>query len=338
LPAPLARDLDKLAVKIRILSEHRKGTAREPSWLADLRRTMEHRDLLVVANREPYIHERKEGAIEVVRPASGLVTALEPVLRHCGGLWLAHGSGSADRETADQNGVVEVPPGRPRYKLKRVWLTQEEEEGYYYGFANEGLWPLCHLAHTRPTFRLSDWEHYERVNRKFLEAIPPNRFNPNSVLLIQDYHFALLPQMIKRAGAQMDLQAGGVPKIGLFWHIPWPNPEAFGICPWSQQLLRGMLGSDVVGFHTQYHCNNFLETCNRYLEARIDYERFSVTMENHETLVRAFPIGIDTTPVKVLEDQQVNELKAKYGIVAEKVAVGVDRLDYTKGLLERMEA
>jgi len=342
---PITRDIDELSKKIINLSNHqeRKKVENQATWLFDLKKVMGERKLLVVANREPYIHQKKpDGQIQVTRPASGLVTALEPVLRQCGGLWVAHGSGSGDRETADENGMVAVPPGKEKYKLKRVWLSQEEEEGYYYGFSNEGLWPLCHLAHTRPTFRLSDWNYYQEVNQKFCDAIPESSYsdpsgNPSgeSVLLVQDYHFALLPQMIKQAARLKECKA---PRVGLFWHIPWPNPEAFGICPWSKELLKGMLGSDVIGFHTQYHCNNFLETCNRFLEARIDYERFSVTMENHETLVRAFPIGIDTTPVKTLSDEEVVDLKKRYGIRAEKVAVGVDRLDYTKGLVERVEA
>jgi trehalose 6-phosphate synthase len=334
---PISRDIDELAKKILTLSsrQERKKKQEQGAWLADLKHAMGDRKLLVIANREPYIHNRIDGQIKVVRPASGLVTALEPVLRQCGGMWIAHGGGSADRETADAQGIVAVPPESERYKLKRVWLSPEEEEGYYYGFSNEGVWPLCHLAHTRPTFRLTDWTHYHAVNRKFSEAIPAVSFTESSVLLVQDYHFALLPQMIKQRAKQLGTKA---PKVGLFWHIPWPNPEAFGICPWNTELLRGMLGADVVGFHTQYHCNNFLETCNRYLEARIDYERFSVTMENHETFVRAFPIGIDTSPVRTLTDEEVQEIKARYGIKAEKVAVGVDRLDYTKGLVERVEA
>jgi trehalose-6-phosphate synthase len=329
---PINRDIDELAQKILSLSsrQEKKKADAQSSWLLQLKNIMGSRKLLVVANREPYIHQKKENKIEVLRPASGLVTALEPVLRQSGGMWVAHGSGTADKETSDPDGIVGVPPGNEKYKLKRVWLSKEEEEGYYYGFSNEGLWPLCHLAHTRPTFRLTDWSYYQEVNKKFSLAIPEESLNESSVILVQDYHFALLPQMIKnRAKA---------PRVGLFWHIPWPNAEAFGICPWNKELLHGMLGSDVVAFHTQYHCNNFLETCNRYLEARIDYERFSVTMDNHETLVRAFPIGIDTSPVKSLSGEEISALKVQYGIKAEKIAVGVDRLDYTKGLVERVEA
>ncbi len=326
---PITEDIDQLA---KILSLRPKAKQDKNAISSTLSNSISHKTLVVISNREPYIHQRKDDHIEVVRPASGLVTALEPILRQCGGLWIAHGSGSADYEVTDEQSEIAVPPENPTYRLKRVALTKEEEEGYYYGFSNEGLWPLCHLAHTRPVFRLSDWQNYVRVNQKFADAIPDDALRSDALFLLQDYHFALLPQLLKaRAGASG-------PKVSIFWHIPWPNPEAFGICPWNKELLQGMLGADVIGFHTQYHCNNFLEACNRYLEARIDYEHFSVTMGNHETLIRSFPIGIDTPPVRKLSDIEVQELKSRYGIRAQYVAVGVDRIDYTKGILERCEA
>ncbi len=328
--------------------KHDNGSAHpeEWTWLQSLRESMVDHELIVISNREPYIHERRGETIELVRPASGLVTALEPVLRQFGGLWIAHASGSADFETADKNGEIQVPPSQPTYTLRRIALSREEELGYYYGFSNEGLWPLCHLAHTRPIFRLGDWDQYQAVNQRFSTSVPLECNGKNSLILIQDYHFALLPRILKqrshhslqRATQRSNQRSNQRAKIGLFWHIPWPNPEAFGICPWGQQLLKGMLGSDVIGFHTQYHCNNFLETCNRYLEARIDWEKFSVTMDQQETLVRAFPIGIDPSPVRTLGTNEIHELKKSYGIHADIVAVGVDRLDYTKGLVERVEA
>jgi len=300
-----------------------------------LGKNLNQAELVVISNREPYIHNYSDlGQIEMIRPASGLVTALEPILRNLGGLWIAHGSGTADQATTDSEGKIRVPPSNPKYTLKRVLLSKEEEIGYYYGFANEGLWPLCHLAHNRPIFRLSDWEYYRKVNQRFTDAIPTQNLTQKSLILVQDYHFALVPQLIrKRLNASQDSSA----RVGIFWHIPWPNPETFGICPWGKDLLKGMLGADVIGFHTQFHCNNFLETCNRYLEARIDLEHFSVSMDNHETFVRAFPIGIEPTPVRFLLESEVQELKLRYGIHAEIVAVGVDRLDYTKGLIERIE-
>ncbi|MBC7691479.1 MAG: trehalose-6-phosphate synthase [Methylotenera sp.] len=319
--------------------EQETRTALTPAEIAQqpLRNTLKKRSLVIFANREPYIHQRKNDRIEVLRPASGLVTALEPILRQSGGMWVGHGSGSADREVANAQGEVAVPPGNPRYTLKRIWLSKEEEEGYYYGFSNEGLWPLCHLAHNRPTFRLSDWQSYCQVNERFGNEAPASILDDHSLILVQDYHFALLPRVLRNRSIEMNRMGNKGPKIAIFWHIPWPNPETFGICPWSRELLHGMLGSDVIGFHTQYHCNNFLETCDRYLEARIDWEKFSVTMDNHETLIRAFPIGIDTSPVGVLAEPEREKLRKRYGITAEFVAVGVDRLDYTKGLVERVE-
>jgi trehalose-6-phosphate synthase len=341
---PLTKDIDKLHTKILSLSANERAPRtssgkEEPIWLSSLKESMGAKKLTIIANREPYIHQRKNDKIDVVRPASGLVTALEPILRQCGGLWVAHGSGTADADVVDENNEVAVPPASPKYKLRRVWLTKEEEAGYYYGFSNEGFWPLCHLAHNRPIFRLSDWEQYKTVNQKFTDSIPESSMTDDSLILVQDYHFAMLPRMLRSRVDARNAQGANHahPKVGLFWHIPWPNPETFGICPWNEELLRGMLGADVIGFHTQYHCNNFLETCNRYLEARIDYEHFTVTMENHVTQIRAFPIGIDTSPVRFITDQEKDDLKLKYGIKARYVAVGVDRLDYTKGLIERVE-
>ncbi len=306
-----------------------------PPQAGNLKDYLKNQNLVVIANREPYIHEYKaDGQIEMIRPASGLVTALEPILRTLGGLWVAHGSGSADLDTANFECEVQVPPGNPKYTLRRVALSKKEEQGYYYGFSNEGLWPLCHLAYNRPIFRLSDWEYYKSVNQKFTDALPVHIFNRDALILVQDYHFALVPKLIR---TRLESKPGNTTKVGLFWHIPWPNPEAFGICPWSKNLLHGMLGANVIGFHTQYHCNNFLETCNRYLEARIDWEHFSVHMDRHETYVRAFPIGIDTAPVQLLTDSEIADLKIRYNIHSEFVAVGVDRVDYTKGLIERIE-
>lgn len=336
----LTKELSTLALKMRqdrmrLVWNAQAAQNGEPviedRWAAlrsKVNEVLRGRRLIIVANREPYSHERRDGSIQVVRPASGVVTALEPIMRLCGGgIWVGHGSGSADREVVDANDEVKVPPENPTYTLRRVWLTKEEEDGYYYGFANEGMWPLCHLAYTRPTFRLPDWEMYKKVNERFAETTLRNVDPSNAVILVQDYHYALLPKMIRDRAPQATIE--------LFWHIPWPNPEAFGICPQYKDLLEGMLGADVVGFHTQYHCNNFLETCDRYLECRVDWERFSVTVNDRETLVRSYPISIATEPVTPLTIDRRAELKLRYGIHSEHVALGVDRLDYTKGLLER---
>jgi trehalose 6-phosphate synthase len=293
--------------------------------------------LFVVANREPYIHKHQGKSVEAIVPASGLVTALEPVLRACDGTWVAHGSGDADRETVDQHDRLRVPPDDPRYTLRRVWLSKEEEEGYYYGFSNEGLWPLCHIAHTRPLFRASDWEHYERANRRFADAVLKEMEGmEHPVLLAQDYHFALLPRMIKRARPDA--------RVAIFWHIPWPNPEAFGICPWQRELVDGLLGADLIGFHIQSHCTNFLQTVDRALESRIDWEHFTVNREEHRTVAKPFPISVEfpenPAPGEATESIYMErvELLQELGVEAVFVGVGVDRVDYTKGILERFLA
>jgi trehalose 6-phosphate synthase len=292
-------------------------------------------EVLIVSNREPYLHVRKGDRIEVQFPASGLVSALEPVMRACSGVWVAHGSGSADRETVDQHDRVRVPPDNPAYQIRRVWLSEEEEKGYYYGFSNEGLWPLCHVAHTRPVFRTQDWEMYVAVNQKFANTIFEESRTENPVILVQDYHFALLPRMIRQR----------LPRATVitFWHIPWPNPEAFGICPWREEILHGLLGSSILGFHTRFHCNNFIEAVDRFMETRIDRESSTITHAGHVTAVRNYPISIEW-PSRWLEGQPSvpdcrRMIREKLGIDhSVMLAVGVDRLDYTKGILERFAA
>ena len=289
------------------------------------------RPLVVVSNREPVSHVWKEGQIQVVTPASGLVTAMDPVMRACGGVWVAQASGDADRETADARGRLRVPPDDPRFTLKRVWLTPEEEAGYYYGFSNEGLWPLCHIVHNRPLFRPEDWAQYRAVNEKFAAAVLEEIAGTESpMVLIQDYHFALLPGLIKRERPDA--------RTAIFWHIPWPNFEAFSICPWQDDLLLGMLGADIIGFHTQYYCNNFLDTVERAIEARIDWERFSVTRGQHVTSVKPFPISVAPGFVDNPPAVSRQELLASLDTTAEFIGVGVERLDYTKGLPERFRA
>jgi trehalose 6-phosphate synthase len=291
--------------------------------------------LFVVSNREPYIHIHRGKGIETSVPASGVVTALEPVLRACDGTWIAHGSGDADREMVDEHDRLRVPPDKPEYTLRRVWLSPEEEAGYYYGFSNEGLWPLCHIAHTRPTFRTSDWQSYQQANQKFAEAVLDElQDSQHPLLLVQDYHFALLPRMVKKARPDA--------RVAIFWHIPWPNPEAFGICPWQRELLDGLLGADLIGFHTQAHCNNFLETVDAVLESRIEWERFAVKRRDHLTFVQPFPISVDFREAQREHDPADGspyDLRASIlknlGVQASFLGIGVDRIDYTKGIIER---
>jgi trehalose 6-phosphate synthase len=291
--------------------------------------------LICIANREPYMHVATPGGIRCQAPASGVVTALDPVMRATGGTWIAHGSGSADRETADAFGRLRVPCAFPRYTLRRVWLTAEQEGGYYYGFANEGLWPLCHIAYRRPRFDEQAWKQYAAVNEKFADAVVEELNGHRPLVFIQDYHFALLPKLVKQR----------LPNavVFQFWHIPWPNPEVFRICPWKQEILEGLLGNDLLAFHTQFHCNNFLDTIDRELESRVDRERFSVTLRGSDTLVRPHPISIDFESVSEQASSaetaaRVEALRRDLGLGDRRVILGVDRLDYTKGIPERVRA
>jgi trehalose-6-phosphate synthase len=346
---PLAREVATLAESLNQArsaaeNEARLREASESMWTADrlsvqVHTRLEGSRLFVVSNREPYIHQRNGKAIDVVVPPSGLVTALEPVLNACDGTWIAHGSGDADVEVVDSRDRLRVPVDDPRYSLRRVWLSKAQEEGYYYGFANEGLWPLCHIAHTRPIFRAADWRHYQEVNQKFTEAVLEEIEDvPNPVILTQDYHFALLPRLIKEKRPDA--------RVAIFWHIPWPNPEAFGICPWQRQLVDGLLGADLIGFHIQSHCNNFLQTVDRIVESRVDWEHFSVLRQDHRTAVRPFPISVDLTPEDDSAEsanQGLNYLERSallrgLGVEATFLGIGVDRVDYTKGILERFLA
>ena len=292
-------------------------------------------EVIVISNREPYIHNHANGAISLQTPASGLVSALEPVIRACGGTWIAHGSGSADRETVGRDDKIGVPPNAPSYALRRIWISEEEQDGYYYGFSNEGLWPLCHIAFVRPQFRESDWQQYEQINERFADAVTQEARTEDPIVLVQDYHFALAPRMIRQRLPRAT--------IVTFWHIPWPNAETFSICPWKERIIDGLLGSTILGFHTQFHCNNFFETVDRFVESRIDREHATVTSGGHETMVRAYPISIEWPPAALAGQPSVDACRSQIrqslgcapGI---KLAVGIERFDYTKGILDRMKA
>jgi trehalose 6-phosphate synthase len=378
---PLAKEVTFLAENLTRARESAETEARlrdagERVWTADrlavhVREHLGSDRLLVVSNREPYMHVRSGNETRCIVPSSGLVTAIEPILQACDGTWIAHGSGSEDALFVDDHDRLRVPPDDLRYTLRRVWLSPEEETKYYEGFCNEGLWPLCHIAHTRPIFRASDWNCYKSVNSKFAEVlIEEMRGMNHPVVFVQDYHFALLPQIIKLARPDA--------RVAIFWHIPWPNAETFGICPWQAELMQGLLGADVIGFHLQAHCNNFLQTVDRVLEARTDWDHFSVRRNGHHSLVRPYPISvawnehrsatqlfmhgqkaIDVNAEKTLpaatEDSMTGEhvnamtlvsksvnsassLHRELGIEGKRLLLGVDRMDYTKGIVERLLA
>jgi trehalose-6-phosphate synthase len=343
---PLVREVAAFAESLTQARSAAETEARlrdtgESRWTADrlavhVRARLNDGHLFVVSNREPYVHMRNGKSVEVIVPPSGVVTAIEPILRACDGTWIAHGNGDADLEAVDEHDRLRVPPEDPHYTLRRVWLTKEEEEGYYYGLANEGIWPLCHIAHTRPIFRAEDWKYYQEVNQKFAEALLEEMKDVEKpIVLVQDYHFALLPRLIKEKRPES--------RVAIFWHIPWPNPEAFDISPWRRELVDGLLGADLIGFHIQSHCNNFLHTVDRAVESRVDWEHFSVRRRDHLTQVRPFPISVDFTDVPAPESTpdsygERSALLKALGIEAAFMGVGVDRVDYTKGIIERFLA
>jgi trehalose 6-phosphate synthase len=292
--------------------------------------------VIIVSNREPYIHNFDADHHPVVQvPASGMVTALEPIMRACSGVWIAHGAGTADRETVDRFDQIRVPPEDPSYTLRRVWLSEAQEQGYYYGFSNEGLWPLCHLAYVRPAFRAADWRAYEEVNAKFADVVAVESTNDSPVVLIQDFHFALLPKLIRSKKPKAT--------IALFWHIPWPNAETFGVCPWKREMLLHMLSADILGFHTRYHCQNFLDTVDRFVECQIDHEHMTVTLQGRVCRVAPYPISIEWPPRWL---QNMPDIETCRAAVRERhhiaagiyVGLGVERWDFTKGIIERFQA
>jgi trehalose-6-phosphate synthase len=342
--APLHREIESIAkamheAKANAEVEARLRTRSEAIWTPDrlkveMENLLQKKMMVVVSNREPYMHIHEGKGIKCIVPASGMITAMEPILKACSGLWIAAGSGDADRETVDKNDKVEVPPEDPKYTLKRLWLTKEEENHFYYGFSNEGMWPLCHIAHTRPTFRKIDWDFYKKVNENFAKAVIAEiKDEEQPYILIQDFHFALLPELIKKAKP--------LARVAIFWHIPWPNPESFGICPWQKEILNGMLGADLIGFHTQYHCNHFLETVNSAIESRVLWDNFSVKRGGHTTVVKPFPISIDFTMKDYDNDtakMSPAQLLNQHDIGSQFMGIGVDRIDYTKGIVEKFLA
>lgn len=341
----LASEVEQVALSLRVARRIASDKASERINKEELWTEAKLRDLVqaklgenalfVVSNREPYMHVTDEvtGAPRCIRPASGVVTAIDPVMRACGGTWVAHGSANADRKFVNSKNKLGVPPQDNRYILKRVWLSKEEEEGYYYGFSNEGLWPLCHITHTRPVFKESDWQMYKQANQKFADSLLEELPAKNPFVFIQDYHFTLLAGMIKEKRPDAT--------IALFWHIPWPNPEVFSTCPYQEQILEGLLACDLIGFHVQSHCNNFLDTANRLLESRVDTEKFSVVRFGKETFIRPFPISVNgymTGAISKPDADQIDIIRKEFELEGKVVALGVDRIDYTKGLIERILA
>lgn len=340
---PLAEEISKISSSLLEAKSAASYEARlrmeklDTPWTAErlkefVKGYLKNRKIFAVSNREPYVHSKVKNEIKCSVPASGMVTAIEPVMEACGGVWLAQATGDADKETADKDGKLQVPPDDPKYTLKRIWLSEKEQKGFYVGFSNEAFWPLCHNVHNRPIFRKEDWQKYRTVNGKFAQNLLREiKGIENPLILVQDFHFALLPQMIKKSRPDA--------KIGLFWHVPWPSPEVFNICPWHREILEGMLGADIIGFHTQQYCNNFMETVGKEIESIVDLEQFNITLKGHLTRIRPFPISVAFAfkGDKKSELKKGEELLKKFGVKTEYVGLGVDRLDYTKGILERFK-
>ncbi len=291
---------------------------------------------IVVSNREPYIHTYANDEIIYQVPPSGLTVALDPVMRACGGTWIAHGSGSADRKVVDKASKVTVPPNDPKYALKRLWMTPEQIEGYYSGFSNEALWPLCHIVYTRPMFSEYDWKKYKKVNGLFADSILEEVGDKKAFVFIQDYHLSLVAKLLKERNRNII--------SAQFWHIPWPNPEAFRICPWQNEILEGLLANNLLGFHIQYHCDNFLDTVSSALATFVDQQQGQVFFNQRKTLVRPFPISIDFDRLskeaqKKELDTEIEALMKRFGLSGDEIiGIGIDRFDYTKGIPDRLRA
>lgn len=290
--------------------------------------------LLVVSNREPYLHESAEdGSITVVPTTGGVSVALDALMRQRGGTWIAHGAGNADRGACDANDCVAVPPAEPSYTLHRIWLSEDEEQRYYGGFSNEGLWPLCHMVHVKPVFRAEDWAAYQSVNRRFAEAVAADLTDPTVPVFIQDYHLALVAADLRRLKPQA--------RTALFWHIPWPHPDRLRMCPWRKEILHGLLANNLLAFQLERDRRNFLAAVRE--ELGLDTTKGIVTAGAHVTHVIAVPIGVDFDRISSLAGDprllvEKDRLRRELRMTAPIVGVGVDRLDYTKGIPERLDA
>src|SRR2546428_723460 len=291
--------------------------------------------VVIVSNREPYSHRRTDSGVEWTRNAGGLTVALDAVAQAIGAVWVAHGSGDADREVVDERDRVGCPPGAPKYSLRRVWLSAEDHERFYAGFSNIALWPLCHIVYVRPQFRLEDWERYVDVNRRFADAVLEELGDGPALVLLQDYHLSLVAKFLREARPDL--------RLALFWHIPWPNAEVMRRLPWRELLLEGLLANDLLGFHIPFHAQNFLGTVADALEARVDNEQMAVERGGRRTRVRTFPIGADADEISTLAAgadaaKAVEAVRHSLPLGDARVGLGVDRMDYTKGIPERLEA
>jgi trehalose 6-phosphate synthase len=321
----------------------------------DTARHLRGRTLILLSNREPYEHVARDGGGDatVRRPAGGLVSALDPTMQRTHGVWVAWGSGSADRDAADAAGRVAVPPENPSYTLRRVWLDEADVEGYYLGFANSALWPLCHMLIQHFQFRSEHWERYQDVNARFAAAVADEarRSEGQPVVWVHDYHFALVAKLLRaRCAPGAGGDAGRMPFVHQFWHIPFPPPDILrllphGVCP---ALLEGLLGNDLLEFHTERYAQNFLACVAELVPgAEVDADARRVRVGGHTTEVAAYPISIDVASYDAmarapLAEAAARALREKHTQPSDagecQLGVSVDRVDYTKGIPERLRA
>lgn len=284
--------------------------------------------LVVVANAEPYQHVHSEGEIKQEELAGGLTTGLNPMMKNSDNLWIAWGRGEADFEVTDDESKVVVPNDEIGYTLKRLEFSREEINGFYYGFSNSTLWPICHSFPHKANLGKENWEVYRKVNKRFAESAL-EELRPGDKIWVQDYQLALVPQMIRQEKPDA--------KIGLFWHIPWPPWETFGIIPWKRELVEGMLGADFIGFHTSWLVHNFLDTVFKLGGAANRNENIA-RLDSDRAIVKDIPLGIDTDFFKSTPERKEEAQRLKENFASRKLVLGVDRLDYTKGIDRRIEA
>lgn len=300
-----------------------------------IRETLEGDPFIVVSNREPYEHVRTSRGVETKKTVGGLVSVLDPLLAEVGGAWIAWGSGSADRETVDEHDTVLMPPDDPRYKLRRIWLSEEEVEKFYQGHVNQTLWPLCHIETEKVRFLRSEWDVYQTVNRRFAQAAAEELQDGKGVVWFQDYHFATAPAMLRQIQPEAQIMQ--------FWHIPWPPWAVFRQHPQRRALLEGLLGCDLIGFHIDLYAHHFLECVAQELKLPVDMERGHVLFDDRTVRVRAFPVSVDATHIDGLARlskirRQTETYRRRYAPRGERIGFAVERADYTKGILLRLKA
>ena len=298
------------------------------------RRVFRDHRFVVVSNREPYEHvwDEQQESIEVRQPAGGLTSALDPLMQAVGGFWVAWGSGDADAEVVDERQCVRLPPDDPSYSLRRLWLSEPDINQYYYGYANQFLWPLCHLRPALTRVRQRYWDRYRDVNRRFADAALEVAGEKGAAIWFQDYHLALAPGFLR--------EAGGDHTLAHFWHIPWPPLEIFRVASTGPELLEGLLANDLLGFHLPLFCDNFLRCAESMLHARVDWDRRAVEHRGRVCYVRALPISVDVAAFQAAanNDSQVARAHARYAPEGGVLGIGVDRIDYSKGLEEKLAA